>query len=207
MKAYAYTTLEDLRQHLASTVVLYRSQPHFVQGQGHNNDGSFYVSLVALPVENNRPFRVSINDPDLEPRGARLGYCNVGNVAYYLSRIPRRQFQQGLGSNNVNIPRDNGNRVTSFDRLLHEPGFADLLRNTYPTFQEAVQQLEAPDSTKFRIAFHRHFAIEHDDLGFVRLLFKGDAVGYGKADRYNLPQRYSYLAETLTENGVQLNVA
>lgn len=203
--SFHYTDVRDANQHLLGTVVMFAGQPAFIHEIQVNpaDQHGFIAHIGHLPRINNM-VTVDLFSPDLEPKKLRLGYVNVSSVghAMFCSRIPAKQYHQGLCRGNVSIPPINGQRLTSFERLLTEPGFADALRNQYPTYEEAARLLENPDYRS--MAFHRSYALEKDELGFFRLFYKGEPVAFGENKQFKLADKFKYLREEITELGVQV---
>ena len=202
--SFKYENERDAQQHLLGTVVMYAGAPAYVHEIAPSASGAFVVSLGHLPRYRNI-FQVDLFDGQFEPRGIRLGYCNIVNAgrATFLSRIPSRQYHQGLHRTNLRIPEDEtGRRHTNFEHLLTDAGFADCLRNIYPSYKEALNLLENPNILS--AAFHRYFAVSKDELGFYRMHNRGIPVAYGGADKIILADKYEYLREQLTELGIKV---
>ena len=142
--AFMYQNVADAEQHLRGTVVMFDGMPAYVHSVTALGNGRFLANLGHLPRINNT-FEVDLFDARLDPKGIRLGYvnCTKYGEALFCSRIPARQYHQGLHQNNVNVARSHltDARVTSFPYMLSDPGFADALRNIYPTFNEALNLL------------------------------------------------------------------
>lgn len=202
--SFAYENVRDANQHLMHSVVMFAGAPAFVHEviQGPEQ-GSFSVHLGHLPRIQNT-FTVDLFHADFEPRNCRLGYVNVSSIghALYCTRIPARQYHQGLVRGNVNIPRVEGRTVSTFEMLLQEPGFADALRNVYPTYEAAQGLLENPNYTS--MAFNRRYALSKDELGFYRLHYKGEPVAFGEGKKFKVPEKFKYLREELMELGVEV---
>lgn len=168
--------------------------------------GSFLAHLQPLPRLANDVV-VDLFDPLLEPRGIQLGYVNVSRygVALFTSRVPARQYHQGLCRQNVNVGNDRrGRRVVNFPDLLREPGFTDALKGVYPTFKEAVELLDNKNYSSF--AFDRLFCVERDEMDFLRIFFRDIPVAFGEANTgFKLASKASYLKEDLLKLGVKID--
>ncbi len=198
--SFAYTDIRDAQQHLQHSVIMYDGRPVWVN-EIFNHEQTFKVSISSLPRQRD-PITVDLMDPLLGPREARLGYVN-SNLGYalYLTRIPLRQYKQGLCRSNVHIPGVNGQRIVNFENLIREPGFADSLRNIYPTYDEAANRLNENPNVR-SVAFDKCFALERDELGFFRLFYKGEPVAFGEDKSFKLPKKFCYLKEMISELGV-----
>lgn len=202
--SFKYENERDAQQHLQGTVIMYAGAPAFVHEITPAAGGAFVVHLGHLPRFRNI-FQVDLFDSQLEPRGMRLGYCNVTGAgqAVFLTRVPSRQYHQGLCRTNVNIPSDeHGHRIVGFDTLMIDPGFTDALRGIYPNLKEATDLLENPDYRS--VAFDRYFALSKDELGFYRMYNRGMPVAYGQLSSFQLAEKFEYLREQLTELGVKI---
>ena len=128
-----------------------------------------------------------LDELNLEP--VSLGFTRgVGDNIAYLSRMPmRRDYRQGLRSNNYRS-------VWGCDkRWISRRSLAETIENTYPTFEFALElSLEEGATTPF----HREFALD----GEGNILYKW--LGIVGDVKNNLPQvheKYSHLTEALEE--------
>lgn len=200
-----YENAADANQHLHHTVIMYDDRPVWVEDVFSNDRNDILCTLNFLPRVRD-PFSVSVFDPKLDARGMgqRLGYMNYFNQngVVFLSRIPSRQYKQGLSRGNVAATYDSqGRRTFDFSLYSRRPEFVDMLTGTYPTFEEACRRLEAEPNIA-AIAFHREFALQRDELGYYLLLFKGTKVAWGDPKSFKLPSHFIYLKEVLQKNGV-----
>ena len=196
-----YETLEDANQQLGASVLLFKGDPMWCEGCQIRN-GKISVLLYSLPRLRDQIF-VDIDDPDLDSRdlGRRLGYVNTfgPSGALFVSRIPARQYKQGLSKNNVRILGGSG-RLTLND-LRVQPGFTDAIKGIYPSFKRARERLQE-DPDILSIAFNRNFALQRDELGFFVVLYRNERVAWGDPDAFKLPSHFQYLKELCQENGV-----
>lgn len=201
--SFAYTNVADAQQHLQHSVVMYDKRPVWVN-EIFDVDGDMVASITNIPTLRNA-YNVSIFDPLFCPREVRLGYTNTtGGHAVFLSRVPSRQYKQGICRNNTHIPNTpEGLRVTTFEHLTRMASWSDALRGIYPTFAEAVSLLKNGEGIR-SVAFHRDYAAGLDDLGFVRLYHKGEACAFGEDGVFRLPKQFEYLTEELTEMGMKI---
>jgi len=199
-----YQTPEDAAQHLNHTIIMYDDRPVYVQ-EVFRAGGVIRLSLLPVPSLRD-PFAVDLFDPliDAKIMGQRLGYCNLGSGlgATWVSRIPARQYHQGLCGQNLSIGNVNGRgNVLRWDSLMRRAEFADMLRRQYPSYKEVLKQLEN-DHDIPSIAFHPHLAIERQELGYYLLLYKAERVAWGDPLQFKLPKKFEYLKETLNKCGV-----
>lgn len=138
---------------------------------------------------------VSLNELDLTP--IPLGYWNsASGSASYLSRLPVRNWKQGLMANQIVMQTLNPIRGLNIDG----EDFIKCLCNKYPSFAQTVEYLVCePLKT---LAFHKVFAMtQFSKKGNSTLLYKGEAVGNFSLDQRipDLAPKYQFLQETLEE--------
>ena len=138
---------------------------------------------------------VPLGDLNLEP--IPLGYLNHRNFCEHLSRIPARQYRQGLRGNLLNRVAINAvGRVTD---IIFNPGLVKMMLGKYPTMEECFEAIINEEATSK--AFSIDFALGAGKE--IRLYYKGRVVG--KAERGTaqpfcvLDEKYRYLQELLAE--------
>lgn len=197
-----YENGADANQQIGGCVVMYDDKPVLVS-ECFDRDADILANISFLPHRRDL-LTISLFDPkfDAKSMGRRLGYVNTFGEfgAYFLTRIPSRQYKQGLHANNVNVP-DPIRRQWNFNHIRIRPEFTDTLMGVYPTFEEARTRLMANPDIK-SIAFSRYFAIERDELGFFLVFYRGDRVAWGEPNSFKIPSHYDYLKEVMQENGV-----
>ena len=196
-----YENAADANQQLGQSVIMFDGNPVWVHEVRSLSSGS--IVAVCYPMLAMKDMMtIPINDPRLDARdlGNRLGYVNTfqHTGAVFCSRIPARQFKQGLSKNNVAIGSRDGPRIFGFETLRGLSGFTDCLRGHYPSIQEAKDRLtKEPEIPS--IAFHKYFALQHDELGFFVVMYRGERVAWGDPESFKIPTHYKYLKELMQE--------
>lgn len=120
----------------------------------------------------------SVNLSDLKLRGFKLGYFNKDGCALYLMRVPkRRDWRQGLRSNNVSCRRRSGNGITSVSTST----IMKALDYKYPTIVSAVKMLNKGWGS---VALSSHYALVKTLEGYS-IMFRG----LHKVGEYDLERR------------------
>ena len=145
-----------------------------------------------------------------------LGWVNwTGGAetrAFYLYRVPMRNRQHGLSSNNCNaggiendLYRSRSNRV-SFDNVLTNDGYLEAVDGIFPEPGEILEHLQKGQEA----AFSMKYAISCDSRGLFWLWRKTDCLGLILKDSIRLlPGQNCYrdeLAETRELATFQLGV-
>lgn len=163
---------QDLRQMFDKSIVTYDTHPIFIH---HVNDDK---SVDVSSLGNNKEARLHLSDEKFDFTPVSLGYVNVQGSCFYLTRVPRRQWKQGLHHDNVEIkyheagyPEDR-RWMSAYNRIkeLSCKPLYNTIKNIYPTLEEAVNLLQEDRE----VAFDRQFAINKDFIIF----YKAQAVGY-----------------------------
>lgn len=141
-----------------------------------------------------------------------LGYTQVEGSAYYLSRIPNRQWKRGLSRNNIHVRADAafGGLGLNWTAWFGKP-LENTLLGKYPSYEKAIELLkeyeEENEGNTNSVAFNRFMAISFDELGQLKLHLKGDVVAYGDdKNAFKLGKYHKYLENMLRHNGVNVNV-
>ena len=168
---FANTSIDDLRTILKGTIILYDTEPVYVRDI-LNEEGL----LVEMLSSRNR-MEVAINNPlfDFEP--FPLGFINTKNTVLYAQRHPRRQYRQGLSSDNcgMDLIRECRNDRGVIDSLrdFNSDTFG-MLRNTikgiYPTLNECEAAFNTGSELK---AISRTFAISNNGEVYYKTKLAG----------------------------------
>lgn len=181
-------------------------------GQQNNFDRETHSRLVLTlthTIHGKRLSDIKFSDPKLKYNTFNLGYANIGPCAVYVSRLPTRGggYQQGLNTNNLRIV-DNPQtaRRINTGMLIGSEGFENMLRGTYPTYDEAQTMLRE-NRQQESVAFDRVLSLGRDSQlsGLHYLFYRGTKIGYGEVDRVVIPREYRYVKEILDEKGVRCN--
>lgn len=163
--------IQDYNQRLHGGVVLWNGIPHRINTEDNALNISDLVTgeFVARGVE-----------PDhdhLDISSFELGYMNTPHGAYYLTRMPLRQFKQSTSAGSVieyslgnnGVVRDNPGR----SRWLMTKEFRDRYAKPFPTYERALNLLEDRNS----VALSPDIALTRDELGTVKVWHKLEPVG------------------------------
>jgi hypothetical protein len=198
--AFPYTDVNDASQHLLGTVVLYDGNPVVVMGIINDING-FEAQLVPCHPRGSDQFRVSLWDPKIKTRNFNLGYVNFGKSpgAVFLTRQPRRQYQQGLSDNNVVV--STGDR---FSHIRTSKNFVDAMRGIYPSINDCIKRLQNGDCTS--IAFNTEFALaDNGESGIIRLMYREVEVGVVVNNTIFLGDQHKWLNKHIQKYVTELN--
>lgn len=163
--AFPYTTVQDARQHLHNTIILFDSKPAHVIDIHTNDTGGLEAVLDLMAGES---VNVSLWDTRIQTRNFPLGYVNLAPGAVYLTRIPRRQYQQGLSDNNVIA--SNGD---NFRRIARSKGFRDAMAGKYPTVAECLELIKSKESAAFSV----DFCLRRMNSGLIEVQYQNTSIG------------------------------
>lgn len=181
---------EYARTRLEGTVVLHNGIPRMCH-QVWIDSGN----CLLYPLGSNNTYTAHVNE--LVVNDYKLGYMNSGKSLYYLTRMPKKQYKQGIREDTI---------WDSIQGLYIDPyykGMANTLMGVYPSIKSSIELVECEDVEG--CAFHRNFAIQRKDLGGYRLYFKGTKrvgilyltdFGQPKVDLFD---DYTWLEETVEE--------
>lgn len=123
-----------------------------------------------------------------------LGFCQIGQQASYLMRMPRRRTKQGLSEDSISSHDGNSSSVrrdNAYSKSLH-----NTITNVYPSLSTAISML---DKSFTSVGIARNWAVTRID-GFNVLMYKYyGPVGKVMDKQYILDQDYSYLQECLDQ--------
>lgn len=187
---------EQAKQKLAGTVIMYKDKPVYI---GDVKQGGGGVVLLAYNLPGyDKEVLLKIDDNNLDGLNFKLGYVNYKGTATYLTRVPRRQYSQGLRSENTS-----NSLGYNFEQMTRDPSFSENLSGKYPSFEECVKAVESGKNRSQ--AFHRRFAISKDsELGFYQLEYKSQRIAYGDPENFVLPSHMQYLSEVIRSAGVKI---
>lgn len=169
-------SIGDIESLYCKTLVLYKGTPVLFK--------SISMGRVAtlLVLEHGKDIQVRFSLDDFSAPRGRIGFVNHGNLAFYFSRRPQRQYAVGVNNRNITvrtIPYLSEERqmaahteVCAFNKkALH---FAML--NQYPKFKEAFEQAVKSHGA---VAFDKQFAIGGDGV----IWYKDKRVGGHSLDK------------------------
>lgn len=211
-----YENLHDAQMRLQGTVVLYDGEPVYITGinQVGPDDPKgdiFRVYASPLPYKPARGvmeaegFRKFISSKKFDMAPFPMGFMNLNGVAYYCSRLPRRQQRQGLSNGTfscigVGMPDVPALR---FENTIDKQPFVDCIKGKYPGFKDAIREIERGNANG--MAFDRSFAVVTDiEMPELMYLFhKKEKVGFIMNDVLKLSKAGKCLTEALREVGVK----
>lgn len=195
-----YDSNEQKQMRLGGTCVVHGSRAVFIDQV--NTNGTYLASVV--PFADRLQLTIDPNDPTLRYMELPLGYANIDangvNDILYVARTPTRQNRQGLNSS---VIRGGQTQVIrwrcSFDGLLRQQGFADMLLGVYPTRDVALKMIN--DGKAHAVAIGRRFGLVSSGHGWpVELFYRGTKVGWTDGgDKFKLPKEFEFMKETLVE--------
>lgn len=143
----------DLVQIFAETLVLYKKEPIYIKGISYENN------LICETYGAKKALLLKPTDAEIDYTPVPLGMCNYEDGAVFVSRVPKRQFKQGLCYANLSVRRLDGTP----DRYAQEgvmkrarTYIIDTIKGIYPSLDKAVEMI---DEGRNSVAFHRYFAL------------------------------------------------
>lgn len=208
-----YETLEEVSARLKGSVVMYDGDPVYVADVGAVGPGDgpdvARVYIVPLPLNKNKFYgkeeanRKLLSSKKFDLRPFKLGFMNYDGRAYYLSRIPARQYTQGLKGNTLRIKTLDGGNPPPFQQLVYEKAFYDCIKGVYTPVKDAFDDLKGKKS----VAISRDFAFTvDDDLSLLILKHKDVSCGIKLENErgFRLSKKFSFLKESLEEARIPL---
>lgn len=213
-----YTDPRSCAERYQGSVILNKGAPWYVIEV--RNPGDEVASLDGLFCRDEKVrTRVKANSPDLFDRPFRLGYVNGLNVegkdlrgaervyvgASYAQRIPVRKWKQGLDSVNLKFLGAGMGRA-GWERTVLTKGFDAMIRNDYPSYEEAIKNITDNRETVLEMAFDKRLSVKWINLEQFVLNFRGNMVA--RSDDpfkpFKLLEPYQYLRELLDEKGLKV---
>lgn len=122
-----------------------------------------------------------------------LGFCQIGERARYLSRVPSRRTKQGLSVESI-FAEGGGLPNFSNDRHLSKQ-LASTINNEYPSFTKALSEIVKGQLVS--LCCHKDWALlSRDGSIFIMHKFSG-RVGEVVNGKVVLDKKNSYLQENL----------
>lgn len=179
-----YETYQDANMYLSGSIILDGEEPVIVNEVEQN----FMANII--PIAANHGYVKDLKGGDFNINPIPLGYLNRDDNSYYISRLPKRSWRQGLSRNNIltDLP---------WQRMLCE-GFVDMAKNIYPSFKQSLGKVDSGDVK--RCAFNRKFCLElNQRTGNISVCYKTRSVGDVIDGVIQLRNQYGYLHELLME--------
>ena len=127
--------------------------------------------------------KISPYDPEFDIESLPLGYVQFKHRTYYLTRVPRRRYVQGVNADSLSmtsIPDSvfarEGNTIGR-EGILSTTGFEDMVMNKYRSIFDVFSDF-AKDTEPREEALSRDVAVYKNALGIVNVYFKNDLVGW-----------------------------
>jgi hypothetical protein len=206
-----YETVDEVKARLEHTVVLYDSQPVYIssvmmpEGEDEIARVYFYPLPLTYDKDSGRPRGVAVRKYlsskkfDLTP--FKMGFMNHKGSAINVTRIPVRQYKQGLSSTTASFTDLDGgrNKSINFASAISSQSFVDMINNDYPAFDEVIDKLGPKTHS---IALSRRFALLVDpDIEAMFLYHGTNKCGLcllgEKALR--VPDKFRFLREAMEE--------
>lgn len=201
-----YKEVQEMVDRYSGTIIFKGKTPIYVNKvlNGEDNVPIFYYNLVGDP-QMARHQIISHNE-DLMEGPFYLGYINkvaiqtpedgVNYVTAYASRVPKRQWKQGLNANVIELQPG----LMNFNTMVTSATFRDMLMGKYPSLNRA-KALMTPVIRQ--VAFNRQIMIGLGKCDTVELGYRGKIVGISNdGDKFKLGKEYKFLAELMEANGV-----
>lgn len=206
LKGDKYETLEEVKFRLSRSVVIYDGCPVYISEVGYPEEGQDEVARVyfkTLPVSAYDPLKrkyLSSRKFDLSP--FKMGYCEVNGSVYWVERVPRRQYVQGLSEASVYIsPLDKQKENLSFGRLIKSECLNDFVAHNYRPVEESLGMIRAGVAQEAAL-WHSFAASLHDDLGFICLHHNEKPFGIilkNDLSTVIISNKFKYLKEEIQE--------
>jgi len=180
----------DLSQIFSESILMYEKQPVYVRDV--DEDGLLDLEAFC----SRKRMVVSPTDSGIDFTPIPLGMCNAESQAIFLSRIPKRQFKQGLCKQNLlawTLDGAPGHNDVDYIMNRGTTSLSDTIRGQYPSIDEAVKMVT--EGGKDSVAFNRYFAITADGEVF----YKKTRVGmyHVGESKFMFLKSQEYLAEVL----------
>lgn len=184
-KASQYERRDELVMRLRNSVIMLGKRPVYINQVRDDR------SLRAILLRTGEAIDIPPEEFDkLNLEVPAMGYVNSPKGAYYVKRNPSRMYKQGITLDNVRFLG-----AIQHENPLMTKGFACMLQNVYPTFDEAVRKSSGNPFRSHPTAFHKMFAVHGSNL-----FYKGQAIGNVRPDKtYRLSAGKEYLREIVEE--------
>lgn len=181
---------EYANDRLRGTVITYKGHPiHVERIRGGGLVEGFFLATNRFNGE-----RIHLNDCDLSP--IRLGYINLKRDAVYITRMPQRQYRQGLNQRQIVLSKKKRNMPP---RLIFSKPLTDMLSDRYPDIDTCLDLLQNDEKTS--VAFSKKFSLTKDNRKSIGLEYRGKIVGrVNNSDNdIVLEKKFLFLKELLEE--------
>lgn len=203
-----YDTIEEARQKLEQSIVLFDGLPVYIQGiGGGRNKVSLVFSRLPFTKSSGKMEDVPISNPswDFKTMGQKLGYVNVledgRNSVVFTSRMPSRHSRQGLDQRTVVVkPLPDAVTRIEWGNLFQHEGLVNTIRGKYHTIDEAYNELTKHPNKNIAIAISRKLALKYDKVVPPTLIYRNEPIGYTEDGvRFKLAKHKAFMAEELVD--------
>lgn len=198
--AAEFDILDDVSVKFTGTVVMYEKKAALVKGATYDPDKLNQFILQTALQGSRSTVNINLNDPDLDYKNYRIGYCNGGTYCSWWYRKPHKQWAQGLKSGQMGwrISADGGHAHDNFG--FNKP-FINMLEGIYPDIETVKKSLI--DKSVMALAFHKDFALSYDQIhdDFV-LEYHGTQIGASidrELKQFKIMPEARHLMEALQE--------
>lgn len=165
-------TVEDIRQQYQYNLFYYEDAVIYVAEVLTKN--KFLIQDITTSKLKYVPFEIEKFKPILD----RLGYCNTGTFAFFITRVSVRQYGISLNKRNIRwLNRDERFSHEEFDIVhrvisaVNHPFIEITLKGDYPTFKEAAEYVKEGKAKS--VAFDRQFSLDARGSVYYRSEFCG----------------------------------
>lgn len=172
---FGYLNINDLRQYMDGSFVLYDGVPGIVFAD-RDGDGK---SVTFTPiVMNGVPFKpkskkIDITDDKFSCRKIDLGYVQYGSNAVYVQRNPLRMYKQGIVRSHLHVSDP---YIFNGVDICNHSSFAECVLGKYISYEKAINFVEGHNKDRASYAFSRHFAVAKLERGLNVLKYMDNTV-------------------------------
>lgn len=165
-------SIEDIRQQYQSNLFYYDDSIIYVAEVLTKN--RIMIQDITTSKLKYVPFDIEKFKPILD----RLGYCNTGTFAFFITRVSVRQYGISLNRRNIRwLNKDERFSNEEFDIVhrvvstVNHPFIEIALKGDYPTFKEAAEYVKEGKAKS--VAFDRQFSLDHRGRVYYRGAYCG----------------------------------
>lgn len=168
--------------------------------------GSSYMMLENLATK-----KQTTHKANLEPLANfsfmehETGYANLKTGPVFLTLRTTGGGTRGISHVNMGMPDPLASQSHLWSAICHDPGFLGMLKNVYPTKEEAWACVAKANPLETRLAFHKNFMFVRNGLNIVTLFYKSRPVGEltrtGGPNKLELYPAFQHLERYIKEEG------
>lgn len=207
-----YDTVEEARQKLESSVVMYDGIPVFIVGASGSKN-KVMLQYIELPIsprgQSEGSKSASIMDPlwDFKTIGSKLGYVQIKDLktgvfeSVFTSRIPTRHSRQGLDERTVYVsPPTFSGMDYGWGVIITQPGLIDTMRKNFPSIKEAFDGLTNKPEMFKSVGISRKMILMYDRVSPPYLIYRQEKIGYTEDGiNFKLAKHKDFLREELQD--------